>query len=60
MELKMKLNGILIDAVKISSAHCRDENYLKALKEDLRQKHHRLIVSLQKQPIFFLFVGSNE
>ena len=51
---------MLIDAIKISGAHCRDEHYLKTLKENLRQKHHRLIASLQKQPMFFLYIGTNE
>lgn len=60
MELKMKLNGRLIDTVRVEKANCKDEKYIERLKCSLRQKWNGLIVKLEKQPVFYLYIASNE
>ena len=56
----MKLNGKLIDAVTVERANCKDEKYIERLKSNLRQKWKGLIVTLEKQPVFYLYIASNE
>ncbi|HEV7333797.1 MAG TPA: hypothetical protein VGN63_22370 [Flavisolibacter sp.] len=60
MELKMKLDGKLIAAVTVDKANCKNEKYLHSLKDNLRQKYQGLITKLQKQPVFYLYIASDE
>ena len=60
MELKMVVDGRLIETVKINSLQVKTSNYLDQLKSDLSRKHFGLIETLQKQPTFYVEVSCNE
>jgi hypothetical protein len=56
MELRMTIAGELIDSIKLNASRVKADNYIKSLEEDLRHKHHGLIVRLEKPPCFCVFV----
>jgi hypothetical protein len=56
MELRMTIAGELIDSIKLNASRVKADNYNKSLEDDLRHKHHGLIVRLEKPPASaFLF-----
>ena len=60
MELKMKVGGKLIATVTVDKANCKDEKYIDCLKDNLRQKYQALLAKLQKQPVFYIYIASDE
>ena len=54
MEMKMEMNGRILDIIKVYDANHQNEKYLDWLKEGLRMKHHHLLLQLQKEPCFYL------
>ena len=57
--MRMEINGRLLDAIKVYDSNCKNKKYLNWLKESLRQKHHNLLLQLQKEPRFYLNVASS-
>jgi hypothetical protein len=60
MELRMTILGKLIDRVQLNAGKVREEKYINGLKDNLRDKHHRLIQNLQTSPCFCIVVPTND
>jgi hypothetical protein len=59
MELKMKIGKNVVERVVLNPSRVKDEYYLLQLKETMRSKHLPLINQLQKQPMFYIEVKTD-
>lgn len=60
MKLKMKIGKNVVEQVVLNPSRVKDECYLLQLKETMRSKHLPLINQLQKQPMFYIEVKTDD
>jgi hypothetical protein len=60
MEMTMKVNGNVLDSIKVYVPMCEDERYLAWLKKELRRKHQHMFSNGQAEPLFFLRSSEKE
>lgn len=54
MELTMKVNGQVLDSIKVYVPMSEDEQYLTWLKKELRRKHQHILTNEKEEPLFLL------
>ena len=58
MLLNLSVGGQLLATVPVDPEKCKDQHYLDTLTNLLAAKNHTAISVLQKEPLYYIQVGS--